>query len=109
MKYISIKGRTVADMPMARLLSVCVSEPPPGQAIKADDMRARIRVLDAIDAAGDVLALEDADAALMQRCVAQMTWKVVHRDIVRFCDDVANLASEPPPSPPPPEPPTPEA
>lgn len=63
---------------------------------KAGDLRDRFRVLDAIDKANGCLALEDADAKTLQRCVNETTWTVLHRDVLAFCDAVANMADTPP-------------
>jgi len=51
---------------------------------------------DAIDKANGVLHIEDADAKVLQRCVAAMSWKAVRTDIVEFVDAVANLSDTPP-------------
>lgn len=73
----------------AGLIRVCVSVP--GQGIDLDAMRKRLRVLDALEKAGDTIEIEDADLKTVQECVKQMKWSVVHRDIVEFGDYIGGL------------------
>lgn len=95
MKYLRMKAAEVGTSSTAEVIRICVNEPPQG-GMKVDEIRSRLRVLDAIDKAGTVLAIEDADAKVLQRCVASMSWKGVRPDILEFSDAVANLADVPP-------------
>lgn len=94
MKYLRLKGDEVAGISTADIVRTCVNHLPSGA--KVDELRKRLRVVEALDHADRVLALEDADAETVQRCVAGMVWTKVHPGIVAFCDAVANLPSKPP-------------
>lgn len=62
----------------------------PKDGFSLDEMRSRIRILDLLSD-DDTLELEDADAKVLQRCVKEMKWGVMHQDIVNFCDVIGNL------------------
>jgi hypothetical protein len=98
MKYLRMKANEIGSASTAEMLKIGLNEPPPG-GLKVEDIRSRLRVLDAIDKSNGVLALEDADAKVMQACVVAMKWKAVHPDIVTFTEAVANLADTPPEGP----------
>ena len=59
--------------------------------LSADDIRKRLRILDAIDKDTTEVSLEDADAEELKKLVAAMQWRVVHPGVVAFCDKVAAL------------------
>lgn len=59
------------------------------EGINVDEMRRRIRILDALDAAtGDALQLEDADHAVLVRALKGFPFAVAHRDLLRIVDDI---------------------
>lgn len=99
MKNLTIRPRRVNESNIVvfpgtlPLVRDAVNYVKPGSGVKPEEMRARFRVLDALDAAPEaaMLALEDADAATLQRCVLAVDWARVDRDILRFCDDVASM------------------
>ena len=93
MKYLRLKDAEFAGVSTLQLVRACVVEVPKG--IKLDGMRSRLRVLDAVETAGGCLALEDADAKVLQAAVADMTWIKVDAGIVAFCDAVAEMPSTP--------------
>jgi len=90
-----VSGKAIGNISTADLVRTCVNDTPRG-GLKVEDLRSRIRVLDALDRSVGCLSLEDADAKTLQSCVAGMRWTAVSREIVTFCDAVANLADEPP-------------
>ena len=66
----------------------------PEQGFVLSEMRARMRILDKIDALkpdpenATELVLEDADFEKLKYCVAQAKWGFIHRDLVQFGTDV---------------------
>jgi len=78
------------------LAKICLNAPPE-RGFTPDEMRARMRVLDALDAAqgqdAGCLILEDADAVKLQSCVQAMRWPRMHRQLVEFLDAAANMAA----------------
>lgn len=94
MKYLRMKAEEIGTTPTADVIKLCVNDMPQGG--KIDEVRARLRVLDAVDRANGVLTLEDADAKTLQRCVAEMKWAKVRPDIVAFGEAVSNLSDTPP-------------
>jgi hypothetical protein len=96
-KHLRSKPNDVGNSSTADLVRVCVNDP--GQAgLKIDDIRSRMRLLDAVEKAGDgpFISFEDADAKTVQKCVGGMSWRVVRADLVEFCDAVANMPDKPP-------------
>lgn len=63
--------------------------------VSIDEMRKGIRVLDALDAAGDVLELEDADWQHLKTKTEAMPWGMVDRRILQFVDDVMGATDAP--------------
>jgi len=63
-----------------------------------DEMRRGIRVLDALDAADEVLTLEDADWEFLVQKVERMPWAQVDRRFVEFYDDVVGAGDAVPSS-----------
>ena len=57
-----------------------------------DEMRKGIRVLDRLDAATEVLELEDADWEFLKTKVEKMPWAQVDRRFVQFHDDVTSAS-----------------
>jgi hypothetical protein len=58
-------------------------------------MRSRIRVLDAIDAAGDkAIMLEDSDYSTLTEAINGMPWALASRDLLAVIDGILN-ASKP--------------
>jgi hypothetical protein len=95
MKYLRMKSNEVGASSTAEILKVCINDPPQG-GFTSQDIRTLQRVLDSIEAGGDVLAMEDTDAKAVQKRVAEMKWKIIHPDILAFVDAVANLPDKPP-------------
>lgn len=94
MKYLRTRSNEVGTSSTADCVIACVNRVPQG-GINLDEQRNRLRVLDAVDAAtageAPYIALEDADAKTLQRCVTGMQWAVVNRSVVAFADAVANM------------------
>lgn len=61
-----------------------------GNAVRADDMRKRVRILDALDRdeKGPGLVLEDADHAVLRSLVADFPFSGASRDLLTIIDDV---------------------
>jgi len=94
MKYLRMKAEEIGNTTTADVIRLCVNDMPQGG--KLDEIRARLRVLDAVDRSNGVLALEDSDAKTLQRCVGEMKWAKVRPDIVAFGEAVADMPSTPP-------------
>jgi hypothetical protein len=56
--------------------------------VSIEEMRLGIRILDRIDAAGDVLELEDADYEHLVLKLKAMAWGMVERRLLEFIDTV---------------------
>ena len=71
-----------------RVLVEVLSLPPQGCNIA--EMRKRIRVMDAIEAArGDEMTLEDADYELLRQVFHANQFRLVHRDLLAIADTLA--------------------
>lgn len=92
MKYLRLKSDEAGGQPTSALVGYCIGQVPAGGFTPAE-MRSRIRVIDALEAAGDVLTLEDADAAVLKTCVNAAKWQVIHVGILAFVDAVNDLPS----------------
>ena len=72
-------------------IKACVNYVVIGEGVTAEEQRKRIRILDAVEASGEELVLEDVDAATLKGLVAKMVWSLVSPALVQFCDDVAAM------------------
>lgn len=85
----SIPLRTVGDFVYADAIRLVVRQPLDKQAgVGIEEMRRGIRILDKLDAAGEVLALEDADYDHLVAKLRVMSWGMVDRDLLAFIDTV---------------------
>jgi hypothetical protein len=67
------------------------------KAIGIGEMRRRVRILDALDAAaGEDVLLEDADYDALRAAIGEFPFALAHRDLLRIVDDVLEAG---PPSP----------
>lgn len=92
MKYLRLKSDEAGGQPTSALVTYCIGQVPPG-GFTPTEMRSRIRVLDALEAADEWLALEDADATVLKNCVNASKWQVIHVGILAFTDAVNDLPS----------------
>lgn len=94
MKTLRLLDAEIRDQSTLDVVAACLDKPPAGGFILAE-LRARGRVADAVDRArqcmDEQLVLEDADAAVLQKCVADMRWAVRDASIVVFADAVAGM------------------
>jgi len=74
-------------------LAIHALENIPQGGLGVKQMRARLRVLAALDGveADRTITVEDADAKTLQECVSVMPWGLVAKPIVDFCDAVENM------------------
>lgn len=87
MKHIVL--RDDGDLRYADVLREVVRRPlDPRAGADITEMRASLRVLDAIDAADGTLELEDSDYAHLRTKLEAMTWNVIDRRLVTFVDTV---------------------
>ena len=94
MKRLPLASGVVDELGTAALIRQAL-EYAPKDGLTVEGMRARIRVLDALEdaemAQAAVLLLEDADAVILQSCAAAARWREFHRGIVAFGDAVAGM------------------
>lgn len=94
MKSIPLKTLDAPDGPSIeyqQVLREVVRRPlDPQKGVDIAEMRASIRVLDAIDNANGVLELEDADYDLLKVKLTSMPWNIVDKRIIQLIDDVSN-------------------
>jgi hypothetical protein len=58
------------------------------RALSVEEIRRRVRILDALDASADHLLLEDADHAALTEALAGFPFAVAHRELLQIIDDV---------------------
>jgi hypothetical protein len=75
------------------LIKLAAVSPPPDRGITIQDMRSRMRVLDAIDKAGSGdIEFEDADFAVAKRLFEGFGWISPHKDLIDLADHLDELA-----------------
>jgi len=102
MKYLTLKPDAVRIEKSGKVLSTAAvvrsAVMDVGSGIKFEEMRQRNRVLDALEKAGEdatVLALEDADAKVLQRCCASASWTLCQSDLLACLESIQNMPSAP--------------
>lgn len=83
-------GPTVIQKKYSDFAKECLGSAP-AQGVNINEMRQRIRVLDAIEKANGTIDLEPADLPLFKKCVSEMQWIIVSAGIVEFVNDVEEL------------------
>jgi hypothetical protein len=98
MKYVRLR----LDDPQLNtlvILRVVANTQEPNKGITAEEMRSRIRLLDALDQANGkepsptYLRFEDSDFNLLQKLMKTTQFAIVDRRIVEVADDVAGALS----------------
>lgn len=90
LKETEIKKSNTETLNYKELISAALNVVPQG-GFSPEEIRKRLRVIDALDKSNEVFELEDADVETLKRCVKEMKWGVMHKNIVEFNDDVQNL------------------
>lgn len=69
----------------------------PTNSVNVNEMRQRVRVLDAIEARGAAteIRLEDADYELLSRVLSAFPFSVAHKELLGIIDDVLNAKDVP--------------
>ena len=67
------------------LIQLCIDNTPQGW-FSVTEMRIRLRILDVIKKWWDKLKFEDEDYKTVKKCVSDMKWWVIHKDIIDFTD-----------------------
>ena len=81
------------DIVYAQVLREVLRRPlDPQKGADVAELRASIRVLDALDAANGTLELEDADYEHLKEKLDRMPWNVVDRRILQLVDDVGGAS-----------------
>lgn len=60
----------------------------PKEGFGIEDIRKRLRVLDALEKKGDKIEFEDSDYELVKSCVNEQKWVVIDAGIVKFVDTI---------------------
>lgn len=75
------------------LLKLATVSPPMDRGISIADMRSRMRILDAIEKAGEKdIELEDADFTAAKRYFETFEWIGPHKDLIELADHLDELA-----------------
>lgn len=89
LKSLPAGDTTLPDIVYADVIRECLRRPMDQQkGADITEMRASLRVLDALDSANGSLDLEDADYDHLKAKVIAMPWNVIDRRILTFIDDV---------------------
>lgn len=85
----SIEQKTLGEFSTAKLIKqVCETSI---NGMNLTQMRSRIRVLDALDAAGDKpIELEDSDFNTVTEAINGMPWALANRDLLAVIDGILN-------------------
>ena len=94
-KIVAINSNLTLDYKRL-LLEYAQSPLPGGQGIGVAEMRKAIRVIDKLEAANGIVALEDADWEFLNQRVQAAQFTLAHKVIVEFVDAVANAPTEEP-------------
>lgn len=95
MKFIPF--RTFSEFKTRDLLRIVATQCQNGA--RVDELRKRVRLLDAVEAAPDDAAgieIEDADQELMARLMSEYPWALASRDLLTIIDDVVQAKAPPP-------------
>ena len=91
MKYIKLK--MVNQITTAEVIKIVVAQSSEG--IKIDGIRKRVRILDALDANPDTIALEDADYDLLKGLVEGFSFAMASRDLLTILDGILKPSDKP--------------
>jgi hypothetical protein len=92
MRYIPLRTVRIENAPdfeYAEAIRTVIRQPlDANRGVNIDEMRRGIRILDKLDAATDILELEDADYDHLKAKVEAMQWGMVDRNLLQFIDTV---------------------
>lgn len=100
MKKIKLRGEMLAGGERVSSLSIIrlVATNSPGRAIGVEEMRRRVRILDALDATrhdAEFLLLEDDDARTLSDAMNGFPWSSASKNLLTIIDDVIQAESAP--------------
>jgi hypothetical protein len=100
MKKIKLRGEMIAGGERITSLSILrlVTTNSPNRAIGVDEMRKRVRILDAIDAMpreAEYLMLEDGDADTLSAAIEGFPWSSASKNLLTIIDDVLKAETMP--------------
>jgi hypothetical protein len=72
------------------LIRYVVNQLPQG-GFTPEEMRSRMRILDALNDDSKEIELEDADASLLKTLIKSSKWMTIHQDILDFEDCIKSL------------------
>lgn len=75
------------------VITTMVGAPAAGN--KAAEMRQRVRILDAVEGAKDLLVLEDADYSLLKDITENFPFAIANKDLLAVLDTIINFKSVP--------------
>lgn len=97
MKLIPLR-QTSLGLKTLDIIQAVMQQPSPGQGIDVATLRARCRVLDAVEvqASGDKLHLEDADYDTLKNAVLRFQFGLASKDLLGIVDDIVEATNPPP-------------
>lgn len=75
------------------LIIACLNTPPE-KGFDIQEMKRRMRILDAVEKGKEEITFEDADIETLKSCVSSMKWAVFHREVVAFCEAVESIGGK---------------
>ena len=99
MRYLALKSFKLGERVVSykEALRIQIERPASQQAgMNVAEMRTALKLLDKLDAATDVLVLEDAEWEVVKGKVESAGWVKADRGIMQFCDDVISAPTEKP-------------
>ena len=83
-------GEQIKQATYFDLVRYCLNQTPQG-GFTFEEMRRRLRILEAISSAPESAALEDADLDKLKECVTAARWLSLDKTVVEFSDYIRNL------------------
>jgi len=95
MKY--VKLRVYSDVKSTDIFTMAVKFSPPNQGVSIEEMRRRVRVLDAFEANKDPvgITLEDADHETLVQALKSVPWTVSSKEVLTIVDDALDAKAPP--------------
>ncbi len=97
-KTVNITGRNKLGVEVVQhkdyfdLIKLCVNIPPK-EGYDVVEMSKRLRILNRLKegAEGKDVDFEDADYECIKKCVKEMRWAIIHKDIIDFIEYITNI------------------
>jgi len=88
-QYSGVKKMLYSDLIIAALKS------PRQEGYNYDELKSRFRIIDIMEPSkeGDIIELEDSDAAFLQPIMKNFPWRAVDKDLITMTDDILAMKS----------------